>query len=60
MTSKTSIEQKWHEQSEQARNEAAKLPHGREREGLLRRARQLEAASHINEWLSSSGLKPPT
>jgi hypothetical protein len=35
------------------------LPHGRERELLSRKARQLETASHITEWLSSTGLKPP-
>ena len=35
------------------------LPHGRERELLSRKARQLETASHITEWLSSPGLKPP-
>jgi hypothetical protein len=47
-------------------NEAAKLrkeargtPHGRERERLMRRARQAETGSHISEWLSSPGLRPP-
>jgi len=35
------------------------LPHGRERELLSRKARQLETASRITEWLSSPGLKPP-
>jgi hypothetical protein len=60
IASRTSTEQKWHEQSEQARNEAAKLPPGKERERLLRRARQLETASHINDWLSTPGLKPAT
>lgn len=29
------------------------------RELLLRRARQAETASHINEWLTSPGLAPP-
>jgi hypothetical protein len=27
---------------------------------LIRRARQAETASHINEWLNSPGLRPPT
>jgi hypothetical protein len=35
------------------------LPNGRERELLVRKARQLETAAHITEWLSSVGLKPP-
>ena len=41
------------------RTEADKLPHGTEREELLRKARQAETASHISEWLSSPGLRPP-
>ena len=59
MDSKESTEEKWHQLSEAAKIEAAKLPHGKQRDALLRRARQLETASHINEWLSSPGLKPP-
>lgn len=41
--------------------EAAKQhpPGGMARELLLRRARQAETASHINEWLTSPGLQPP-
>jgi hypothetical protein len=60
MTRKITIEQKWHQQSEAAKNEAERLPYGKEREDLLRTARQLDTASHINEWLSSSGLQSPT
>ena len=59
MTGKITIEQKWHEQSEAAKNEAQKLPHGKEREALVRKARQLKTASQINQWLSSPGLQPP-
>ena len=59
MTGKITIEQKWHEQSEAAKNEAQKLPHGEEREALVRKARQLKTASQINQWLSSSELQPP-
>ena len=59
MTKKSSIEEKWHEQAEAHKQAAAKLPHGRERDELLRMARQLETASRINDWLSSPGLSPP-
>ena len=59
MTGKITIEQKWHEQSEAAKNEAQKLPHGKEGEALVRKARQLKTASQINQWLSSPGLQPP-
>ena len=42
-------------------NEAAKdLPPGTARELLLRRARQAQTAAHINDWLNSPGLQPPT
>ena len=37
-----------------------KLPPGSHaQELLLRRVRQAETASHINEWLTSPGLQPP-
>jgi hypothetical protein len=35
------------------------LPHGKDRDLLVRKVRQLETASHITEWLSSNNLKPP-
>jgi hypothetical protein len=59
MTRRQTTGQKWHQQSEQAKREAAKLPPGKEREGLLRRARQLEMACHINDWIGSPDLRPP-
>jgi hypothetical protein len=42
------------------REEAKKLPHGPEREILLRKARQAETGSHLSEWLRSPGLQPPS
>jgi hypothetical protein len=56
---KVTIEEKWRQQSVAAKNEAQKLPGGKERDALLREARQLETASQINQWLSSPELKPP-
>lgn len=41
------------------RAEAEKLPYGPEREILLRKARQFEIATHVDEWLSSPGLQAP-
>jgi hypothetical protein len=38
---------------------AKTLRHGPEKLAMLRKARQLETASHINEWLSSPGLQAP-
>jgi hypothetical protein len=60
MINKKTVEQKWHEQSEAAKQEAAKLPHGKLKSELLREARQLETASRISLWLSSPGLQQPT
>jgi hypothetical protein len=59
MTGKITIEQKWHQQSEAAKNEAKKLSHGKDRDALVIKARQLETASQIDQWLSSPGLQPP-
>jgi hypothetical protein len=56
---KITIEEKWHQQSEAAKNEAEKLPYGKEREALVRKARQLQTASQINQWLSSPELQSP-
>jgi hypothetical protein len=47
--------------AERARLEAraSELPHGPEKDQLLRKIRQLNTASHMGDWLSSGGLKPP-
>ena len=49
----------WHEQAEALKAEAEKLPHGKEREVLEAKARQLEIAANIDQRLSSPGLRPP-
>jgi hypothetical protein len=41
------------------KEEATALRPGPEREIMMRRARQAETASHVDEWLSSPGLQPP-
>jgi hypothetical protein len=42
------------------RDKAEALPPGPEREDLLKRARQADTASRIDEWANSTGLQPPT
>ena len=59
MRRKITIEQNWLQQSEEAKSEAEKLPYGKEREALVRKARQLKTASQIDQWLSSPALTPP-
>ena len=56
----TSFDDRLAEQARQIRTQAEALPHGsKEREGLMRKARQADTASHMNEWLTSPGLQPP-
>ena len=56
---KPSFEKRMATEATRLREEAKLLPAGIERELLLRKARQAETASHINEWLSSPGLRSP-
>lgn len=56
---KTSFEERLTEQAKSLRDRAKKMPPGVERDALVRRARQAETASRINEWLSSPGLRSP-
>jgi hypothetical protein len=47
--------------AEKAKLEAqvAKLKPGPQMDALRKKIRQLETASHMSEWLTSSGLQPP-
>jgi hypothetical protein len=48
--------------AEKARLETqvAHLPHGPERDALQKKIRQFAVAVHMNEWMTSPGLQPPT
>ena len=54
-----SLKQRLTEQAKRLREEAKLKGPGVERETLLRKARQAETAAHMDEWLSSPGLKAP-
>jgi hypothetical protein len=41
------------------KEDAQALRPGAERDAMIRRARQAETASHVDDWLSSPGLRPP-
>ena len=41
------------------KDEASKLPPGPLRDAMIRKARQAETASHMDQWLSSPGLQAP-
>jgi hypothetical protein len=54
-----SVKDRLVQQSSNARDKARTLPPGKEREGLMRLARQTEIASHLDAWLDSPGLRRP-
>jgi hypothetical protein len=54
-----SLEERLAEEAKRLRAEAKLLPHGAIRDTLIRKARQAETGSHMSEWLSSPGLRPP-
>jgi hypothetical protein len=56
---KPTFEQRLTQEAHRVKERAKTLPQGKERELLSRKARQLETASHISEWISSPGLQPP-
>ena len=45
--------------AEELKAKASQLRPGPEQDALLKRARQADIASHIDEWASSPGLQPP-
>ncbi|WLA66243.1 hypothetical protein [Bradyrhizobium diazoefficiens] len=54
-----SLEERLAEEAKRLREQANSLPPGIERDHALRKARQAEIGSHMSEWLTSPGLKPP-
>jgi hypothetical protein len=43
----------------EAKERAATLPPGPERQELLKQAREAKLAAELEDWLSSPGLQPP-
>ena len=41
------------------RQKAARLEPGAEQDECLRKARQADTASHLDDWANSPGLQPP-
>ena len=54
-----SLEERLSEEAKRLRAEAKLLPPGAARDEMIRKARRAETASHMNEWLTSPGLRPP-
>lgn len=55
----TPLHQRLAEEVQRLQKEAKNAPPGIERDRLLQRVRQVETASHINEWLSSPAVQAP-
>ena len=45
--------------ADDVRGQAAKLKPGAAQDAMLKRARQADTAAHIDDWVSSPGLRPP-
>jgi len=46
--------------AQDARKRADELPPGPAKDDLLRKARQADMATHLDEWVNSPGLQSPT
>jgi hypothetical protein len=55
----TSLKDRLASFAEELKAKASQLRPGPEQEALLKRARQADTASHIDEWANSPGLQPP-
>jgi hypothetical protein len=55
----TSLKERLASFAEQTRAKASQLRPGEEKEALLRKARQADTASHLDDWANSTGLRPP-
>jgi hypothetical protein len=57
---KQSSEERVADERQQLQEQAEKLRPGSERDAILKKVRQCDVASHIDDWASSSGLRRPT
>jgi hypothetical protein len=54
----TTLQDRIVEWAKDVRAQAAMLPPGRDRDELLKKVRQVEAAMHLEDWANSPGLQP--
>jgi hypothetical protein len=54
-----SFDERLADRAKRLRDQAKTLSPGIERDELIRKARQAETASRVNEWLTSPGLASP-
>jgi hypothetical protein len=58
-TQSKSLKERLVDEAANLREQAKLLQPGPVRDAMLRKARQTDTASHIDEWLRSPGLQPP-
>lgn len=56
----TSFQERLAKWAKQVRDQADQLPPGDERDKLLKKASQADAAAHLDDWANSPGLQAPT
>jgi hypothetical protein len=56
----TSLQERLTAFANDIREQAAIMPVGKDRDDLLERVRQADTAAHIDEWASSTRLRPPS
>jgi hypothetical protein len=54
-----SLKERLLDEAHELREEATLLSYGRLRDAVMKKARQTEAAAHMDDWLNSPGLRPP-
>jgi hypothetical protein len=55
----TSLKERLAQFAKEVREKALQHRPGPERDALLKKARQADTASHLEEWANSPGLQPP-
>lgn len=55
----TSLSERLVGQANRCREQASRLPPGRQRDALLEKARQADTVAHLNDWISSPGEQQP-
>jgi hypothetical protein len=55
----TTLKERLTRWAEDVRRQALKLPPGVERDSLLKKARQADTASLLDDWANSPALQPP-
>jgi hypothetical protein len=55
----TSLKDRLASFAKKIRVEASQLKPGPEQDALLKKARQADTASHLDDWANSPGLRPP-